>query len=77
MYHICGVEQGATDCTSNHRKIDTMFLSIGLNDVKFSKILKVCADFSYISDLTVDDIFVVGAVHLLLSLDWDRIKDEA
>jgi uncharacterized delta-60 repeat protein len=77
MYHLCDVPQGSTACLQNPRRADALFVAAGLNDLGFSGILKNCADLADLADLSVDDIFLVGAPHLIINMDWDEIKDKA
>ena len=49
-------------CVTTPRPIDALLISVGINDIKFSQIIKVCGNFDEVENLQVLDIFAPGII---------------
>ena len=62
-------------CIDTPREIDSLFLSIGINNIGFSAILINCMFEEKIQDIDAGDVWIPGIVDGLVGQDWDQIKE--
>ena len=72
MEHLCQADD-ATGCIENPRQIDSLFLSIGVNDLGFSTIIKNCAGRQTLDEVLTEDLFIAGVLDSVLSGDWESL----
>jgi uncharacterized delta-60 repeat protein len=77
MRHLCRATSipYTGECADSPRQIDALFVSIGVNDLKFSRIVKSCADLDKLTDWDADDLVLPGVIDILSDFDWDKVKD--
>jgi hypothetical protein len=80
MRHICGdwadEEKATGACYTRPRQIDALWLMIGINDIGFSSILKVCAGLKKLENIDVRDVLAPWALYDIYKQDditWEQI----
>ena len=72
--YLC--DSRTTVCKPNPRSIDKLFLTIGANDLGWSKYIKACAKGKSLDDIEVEDILPIAALAHFGDVRWSDIKDQ-
>ena len=75
MEHLCVTDWMEPGCIGNPRQVDSLFMSIGINDVGFSGLLTSCMGKEELKDIRAKDLWIPGVVDVLLEWDWGTIMD--
>ncbi|HXF62112.1 MAG TPA: hypothetical protein VNK95_10870 [Caldilineaceae bacterium] len=63
MMALCAIRNPAGNevgCREDRRQVDALLISIGVNDLGFSSVIRSCANLETISNLSTDDLLIPG-----------------
>jgi len=64
------------ECATNPRSIDTVFLTIGANDLGWKDYIMACATGRSLDDIEVEDVLPIAVLANLKNVSWSDIKDQ-
>lgn len=63
-------------CTTQPRSIDKLFLTVGANDLGWSKYIRACATGKSLDDLEIEDILPIASLAHIKDVRWSDIRDK-
>lgn len=73
--HVCNLPTQA-DCVDNPRNIDKVFISAGVNDLKFSTVIKACARPDSLEGAKIKTLLLPGVINAVKDFDFEDIADQ-